>query len=132
MSIGEFLDRYSRVYVVEQNRDAQMLSLMRLEFSPDRIGKLRKVLHFNGLPIDARSITDEILAQEGLKPAESGQRLARFRGTRVAPAGQREQVIEEKHMPVATPEPGKKTNRIGLEHAALSGRQDDALCRVRA
>ena len=71
--IGEFLDRYSRVYVVEQNRDAQMLSLMRLEFSPDRIGKLRKVLHFNGLPIDARSITDEILAQEGLKPAESGQ-----------------------------------------------------------
>jgi len=71
--IGEFLDRYSRVYVVEQNRDAQMLSLMRLEFSPDRIGRLRKVLHFNGLPIDARSITDEILAQEGLKTAESGQ-----------------------------------------------------------
>jgi 2-oxoglutarate ferredoxin oxidoreductase subunit alpha len=71
--IGEFIDRYSRVYVVEQNRDAQMLSLMRLEFTPDRIAKLRKVLHFNGLPIDARSITDEILAQEGLKAAESGQ-----------------------------------------------------------
>ena len=27
-------------------------------------GRLRSVLHFNGLPIDARSITDEILRQE--------------------------------------------------------------------
>ena len=71
--VGEFVDRYKRVYVVEQNRDAQMLSLMRLEFCPDRIAKLRKVLHFNGLPIDARSITDEILAQEGLKTAKSRQ-----------------------------------------------------------
>jgi hypothetical protein len=35
---------------------------------------LRKVLHFNGLPIDARSITDEILAQEGLKEVGSDQR----------------------------------------------------------
>jgi len=70
--VGEFVERYSRVYVVEQNRDAQMLSLLRLELSPERIAKLRKVLHFNGLPIDARSITDEILAQEGLKTAESG------------------------------------------------------------
>jgi 2-oxoglutarate/2-oxoacid ferredoxin oxidoreductase subunit alpha len=71
--LSEFVDRYTRVYVVEQNRDAQMLSLMRLELRPDRIAKLRKVLHFNGLPIDARSITDEILAQEGLKAAASGQ-----------------------------------------------------------
>ncbi len=60
--------------MVEQNRDAQMLGLMRLELGPERIAKLRKVLHFNGLPIDARSITDEILDQEGLKDAESGQR----------------------------------------------------------
>jgi 2-oxoglutarate ferredoxin oxidoreductase subunit alpha len=62
-----FIDRHERVYVVEQNRDAQMLALMRLELSPERIAKLRSVLHYNGLPIDARSITDEILVQEGLK-----------------------------------------------------------------
>jgi len=27
--------------------------------------KMRRVLHYNGLPIDARSITDEIISQEG-------------------------------------------------------------------
>ncbi len=63
--LAAFIDRYPRIYVVEQNRDAQMLSLMRLELAPEQIAKLRSVLHFNGLPIDARSITDEILIQEG-------------------------------------------------------------------
>ena len=69
--LGAFIDRYERVYVVEQNRDSQMLGLMRLELSGDRIAKLRKVVHYNGLPIDARSITDEILVQEGKKGRES-------------------------------------------------------------
>ncbi len=64
-SIGEFIDRHDRVYVVEQNRDAQLLSLLRLELSTERIAKLRSVLHFNGLPIDARSVSDDILIQEG-------------------------------------------------------------------
>ena len=66
--LGDFIDRHKRVYVVEQNRDAQMLSLMRLELGSERIAKLRKVLHYNGLPIDARSITDDILSQEGIAP----------------------------------------------------------------
>jgi len=69
--LAAFVERYSRVYVVEQNRDAQMLSLMRLELRPDLIGKLRSVLHFNGLPIDARSVTDEILIQEGKKERDA-------------------------------------------------------------
>jgi len=63
--LGDFIDRHERVYVVEQNRDAQMLGLMRLELSPGRIAKLRSVRHYNGLPIDARSITDQVLGQEG-------------------------------------------------------------------
>ena len=66
-ALGEFVDRYARIYVVEQNRDAQMLGLMRLELSPERVARMRSVLHYNGLPIDARSITDEILVQEGRK-----------------------------------------------------------------
>jgi 2-oxoglutarate ferredoxin oxidoreductase subunit alpha len=66
--LAAFIGRYKRLYVVEQNRDAQMLSLMRLELAGDAIAKLRKVLHYSGLPIDARSITDEILAQEGRMP----------------------------------------------------------------
>jgi 2-oxoglutarate/2-oxoacid ferredoxin oxidoreductase subunit alpha len=64
--LGSFIDRYQRVYVVEQNRDAQMLGLMRLELSAERIAKLRSVRHYSGLPLDARSVTDDILVQEGL------------------------------------------------------------------
>ena len=61
--------------MVEQNRDAQMAGLMRLEMSPERIAKLRSVLHYNGLPIDARSITDSILVEEGRKDRESVRRV---------------------------------------------------------
>jgi 2-oxoglutarate ferredoxin oxidoreductase subunit alpha len=69
-----FLDRYERIYVVEQNRDAQMLALMRLDITADHHAKVRSVLHFSGLPIDARSVTDDILEQEGLKPVGSPHR----------------------------------------------------------
>jgi 2-oxoglutarate ferredoxin oxidoreductase subunit alpha len=65
--LDAFLDRYSRIYMVEQNRDAQMLSLMRLDCTPARVAKIRSVLHYSGLPIDARSVTDGIEEQEGLK-----------------------------------------------------------------
>ena len=64
-----FLDRYERIYVVEQNRDAQMLALMRLDLTADHHAKVRSVLHYNGLPIDARSMTDDILAAGRHSPA---------------------------------------------------------------
>jgi 2-oxoglutarate/2-oxoacid ferredoxin oxidoreductase subunit alpha len=63
--LTSFIDAHERIYVVEQNRDAQMLQLMKLETTPERQLKLRSVLHYNGLPIDARSISDDVLAQEG-------------------------------------------------------------------
>jgi len=62
--VERFIDRHTRVYVVEQNRDAQMLSLLKLDLTPGQVGKLRSVLYYTGLPIDARSVTDEVLAQE--------------------------------------------------------------------
>src|SRR6516225_4543872 len=65
-----FVDAHERIYVIEQNRDAQLLQLMRLELTPDRQSRLRSVLHYNGLPIDARSITDDVLAQEGYEVAK--------------------------------------------------------------
>jgi 2-oxoglutarate ferredoxin oxidoreductase subunit alpha len=68
--LAAFIDAHDRVYVVEQNRDAQLLQLMRLDLIPERIAKLRSVLHYNGLPIDARSVTDDVLAQEGFEVAK--------------------------------------------------------------
>jgi 2-oxoglutarate/2-oxoacid ferredoxin oxidoreductase subunit alpha len=63
--LQEFIGRHERVYVVDQNRDAQLAALMRLELAPEEIAKLRSVRYFGGLPIDARTITDEIVSQEG-------------------------------------------------------------------
>jgi 2-oxoglutarate/2-oxoacid ferredoxin oxidoreductase subunit alpha len=66
-SVLDFVRRHERVYVVDQNRDSQMHSLLRLEVDDDSVRKLRRVRHFSGLPIDARSVTDSIVSQEGVK-----------------------------------------------------------------
>ena len=65
--VVKFVERYPRVYVVEQNRDGQMAQLVRLEtgLAPERV---RSVRHYDGLPIDAQSVTDGILRQEGRRP----------------------------------------------------------------
>jgi 2-oxoglutarate ferredoxin oxidoreductase subunit alpha len=68
--VAEFIHQCDRVYVVEQNRDGQMFGLLRMELEPALSGKLRSVRHFNGLPIDARSVTDDIVAQEGVQRPE--------------------------------------------------------------
>src|ERR1700730_18319094 len=57
----DFVRRHDRVYVVDQNRDAQLLALMRLEFDPADIAKLRSVRYYGGLPLDARTVTDEVV-----------------------------------------------------------------------
>lgn len=77
--LAKFIDAHERVYVVEQNRDAHLALLMRMELTPPRIGKLRSVLHYNGLPLDARTITDDVLAQEGLEVAKKTVRVAGHR-----------------------------------------------------
>jgi 2-oxoglutarate ferredoxin oxidoreductase subunit alpha len=64
--IHDFVASHERVYVVEQNRDAQMASLLKLDLAPEQVVKLRSILHYNGLPIDAQSITDEFRTKEGL------------------------------------------------------------------
>src|SRR6516225_3789550 len=61
----EFIAKHKRIYVIEQNRDGQMLQLLKLDVAAPEAGKLRSVRHYNGLPIDARSITDDVISQEG-------------------------------------------------------------------
>jgi 2-oxoglutarate ferredoxin oxidoreductase subunit alpha len=62
--LKDFIRRHDRVYVVDQNRDGQLLGLMRLEFDADLIAKLRSVRYYGGLPLDARTVTDEVVKQE--------------------------------------------------------------------
>jgi 2-oxoglutarate ferredoxin oxidoreductase subunit alpha len=65
--IRDFVASHDRIYVVEQNRDAQMLNLLKIDLNSAEVTKLHSVLHFNGLPIDARTITSAIAAQEGAR-----------------------------------------------------------------
>ena len=64
-SVGEFVKQHERIHVIEQNRDGQLAERIRLE-SPERAVRIRSVLHYDGLPLDARSVTDGVLAHEGL------------------------------------------------------------------
>src|SRR5690606_6259624 len=68
--VESFIRRYDRIYTVEQNRDAQMQALLKMDLPAELATKYRAVLHYNGLPIDARSVTDAIVAQE--KPETVG------------------------------------------------------------
>jgi 2-oxoglutarate ferredoxin oxidoreductase subunit alpha len=58
-SVAQFIAEHDEVFVVEQNRDAQMRSLLVNEFDTDP-NKLIRVLHFDGTPITARFITQAI------------------------------------------------------------------------
>ncbi len=64
-SVLDFIVERKRVHVVEQNRDGQLLQLLRAEYG-DRIpeGVLRSLLHYNGLPLDAQTIVDHLQEAE--------------------------------------------------------------------
>ena len=64
--IHDFVASHERIYVVEQDRDAQLESLLKLDLPADQVVKLRSILHYNGLPMDARTITEEFVTKEGL------------------------------------------------------------------
>jgi 2-oxoglutarate ferredoxin oxidoreductase subunit alpha len=61
--VRDFIASHRVVYVVEQNRDAQCASILRLD-CPEQTTKIKSVLHYNGLPIDAMSIVEDLLEQE--------------------------------------------------------------------
>jgi len=63
--VHDFIAQHDTVYVVEQNRDAQMLSLIKLDIKPELVTRLRSIAHIHGLPLDARSVTDELTSMEG-------------------------------------------------------------------
>ena len=59
--VESFLESHDRIYVVEQNRDAQFRSLLILESRVDK-AKLHSLLHYSGLPVSSAFIVDGVLA----------------------------------------------------------------------
>jgi 2-oxoglutarate ferredoxin oxidoreductase subunit alpha len=64
--IHDFVASHDRIYVVEQCRDAQLASLLKLDLPAAQVTKLRSILHYNGLPVDAEFITAQFALQESL------------------------------------------------------------------
>jgi 2-oxoglutarate/2-oxoacid ferredoxin oxidoreductase subunit alpha len=58
-----FVADHERVYVVDQNRDGQMFSLITLEAGPDAV-RLRSIRHYDGFPLDAESVIEGVEAGE--------------------------------------------------------------------
>jgi 2-oxoglutarate/2-oxoacid ferredoxin oxidoreductase subunit alpha len=58
--VEDYIDEHEMVFVIEQNRDSQLRTLLmaEFEFGPD---KLKSVLCFDGTPISARNIRKQIL-----------------------------------------------------------------------
>lgn len=61
--VKKFIETHDRVYIVEQNRDAQMKELLTLAY-PELTLKMASVLHYDGLPIEAQGICDAIVQKE--------------------------------------------------------------------
>ena len=72
-SVKAFIDAHESVFVVEQNRDGQLRSLLVNEFGIDP-ARLVAVLHYDGTPITARFIGDAICAR--LRPAAQQDKVA--------------------------------------------------------
>ena len=61
-SVREFIAKHERVYVVEQNRDAQLRSLLTLDLEIDP-AKLVPVLHYNGIPLNAGFVVRRVIEE---------------------------------------------------------------------
>jgi 2-oxoglutarate ferredoxin oxidoreductase subunit alpha len=58
--VEEFLAKHETIFVIEQNRDAQLRSLLTLETAVEK-AKLRSILHYSGMPMSSDSVVDAML-----------------------------------------------------------------------
>ena len=98
--VRQFVADHDRVYVVEQNRDGQLADIVRLEVANDQ-HKIRKVLHYSGLPCDARFVTDAIMKMEATVSLPEPLLLVR--------GGVRERPAASAAVPVRGPQSQKQT-----------------------
>ena len=72
----EFIKRHQRVYVVEQNRDAQVHGLLRSQLPGPLADRLISVRHYDGQPLPASAVSRPILERErpdALRPETDSQ-----------------------------------------------------------
>jgi len=60
--VGEFIEQHDVVYVVEQNRDAQLRTLLIIDIEADQT-KLVSLLHYNGMPINSGFVVDKVIEE---------------------------------------------------------------------
>lgn len=60
--IHDFVEKHDTIYVIEQNRDAQLRSLLILD-TEQPPSKFVPMLHYNGLPINASFVVDSVLQE---------------------------------------------------------------------
>ena len=60
--VREFIDKHDVIYVVEQNRDAQLRTLLITDIEADQT-KLVPLLHYDGMPINAGFVVDGVLRE---------------------------------------------------------------------
>ena len=61
--VSAFFRAHDRIYVVDQNRDAQMYDILRLELGGEAM-KLRSIRHYDGFPLDAETVVEGVEAGE--------------------------------------------------------------------
>ena len=65
-AVEAFLAEHEICFVIEQNRDAQLRSLLTLETDVPK-DKLRSILVYGGFPLSARHVVDGVLQEFGLE-----------------------------------------------------------------
>lgn len=63
-AVRQFIIDHERVIVIEQNRDAQLASILRGEY-PDLAPRIDSLLHYNGLPLDAQTVINGVVENPG-------------------------------------------------------------------
>lgn len=72
-SIDKFIAEHESIFVIEQNRDGQMQSLLINELAVDPL-HLQEVLNFDGLPITSSFITERVI--ESLSKQQTSQQVS--------------------------------------------------------
>jgi len=74
--VEKFLTAHELLFVVEQNRDAQLRMLLTLETAVEK-ARLRSLLHYSGLPISSAFIVEGVLAELAPQASAASKDAAR-------------------------------------------------------